>query len=88
MDKVSYSPNIEFVPEKLKKGGEEEMAGEKRKLNSVAGYGKRLLQLFREQQIAHGNKGCTCEFCKTDMVNALKKLVEEEGGLYISKGSF
>jgi len=67
------------------------MTEEKRKLNGVVDYGKRLLQLFREQQRTHGYKGykgCMCEICETDMINAFKKLVEEEGGLYISKSSF
>ena len=62
------------------------MAREKRKLNSVTDCGKRLFEIFREQQRTHGNVGCTCKTCETDMVKACNKLVDE-GNLYINKGS-
>ena len=62
------------------------MAKKERKLNSVADCGKRLFEIFREQQRTHGNEGCMCKICETDMVKAFEILVEKEG-LYIHKSS-
>lgn len=47
-------------------------------LNIIEYCGKRLFQFFREQQKTHGNDGCMCKICKTDMVNAFKKLVGDD----------
>ena len=58
------------------------MAKEERKLNDIADCGKRLFHLFREQQGTHGHKGCMCEGCETDMVNAFEILMVKVG-LYI-----
>ena len=42
--------------------------------------GKKLLQLFREEQKNRGNDGCMCDNCTIDMINALRKslVVTEE----------
>ena len=45
---------------------------------NLTGYGKRLFQLFREEQRSHGREGCLCAECQGDMVNALKKIEAQE----------
>jgi len=50
--------------------------------NDLRECGQRVLDLFRQQQLAqHGNRGCKCANCQADMVAAVEKLVGE--GLFL-----
>lgn len=46
--------------------------------NDIKDCGRRLLTIFRRRQfVEHGNRGCTCNDCETDMVAAIEELLKE-----------